>query len=385
MNELKNHFLHRSIAGLQDLAAELQKGDGQLPRDTFRILHTIKGTAQTFGLAGAATLAHDLEDALASGHRGLLLEGIPLLISALEERDGIDSAEFSQRAGAAAGEKPAQRKTFISRIPRETFNKLSDSEKQRLMTVGGDGLEIFCLHVGFDLASFTKDFKNIKEKLDEAGEVIATLPGAGDTGQISFRIYAATAVAEEISAVRAEYSGELERLSVPAKGDLYGALDQVVTHCEKLAGDLDKDVSIIVSVGDIDPGMDTVKVIFDSLLHLLRNAIDHAFIKKGTIYIGVSDTADGLSINVSDDGRGLDPDELRVKAFEKGLIDADFEGGSLDLIFLPGFSTAETVSEISGRGVGLDAVKDLVTGAGGSITVESEKGKGTMFEIFLPQ
>lgn len=384
MNDLKNHFLHRSIAGLHDLAAELQKGDGQLPRDTFRILHTIKGTAQTFGLSAAAKLAHEMEDLLASGNKDMLFEGIPLLISALEER-AAGTGDFSQRAAAAAGEKPSRRKTFISRIPRETFDQFSDIEKQRLMTVDGDGMAIFCLHVGFDLLSFTEDFKDIKERLDAVGEVIATLPGAGDKGQISFRIYTATADAKKIGAVCSEYSGELERLSVPAAGDLYSALEQVATHCEKLAADLDKDVSIIVSLGDIDPGMDMVKVIFDSLLHLLRNAIDHAFIKKGTIYIGVSEMAGGLSINISDDGRGLDPQKLQAKAIEKGLIDNDFAGEELDLIFLPGFSTAETVSETSGRGVGLDAVKSLVEVSGGSIAVKSEVGKGTTFEIFLPE
>jgi two-component system chemotaxis sensor kinase CheA len=98
----------------------------------------------------------------------------------------------------------------------------------------------------------------------------------------------------------------------------------------------------------------------------------------------VSETADGLVINVADDGRGLDPDKLRAKAIEKGLIDEDFGGEPRDLIFLPGFSTAETISETSGRGVGLDAVKDIVETAGGTIKVTSEKGLGTTFEVFLP-
>lgn len=385
MNDLKNHFLHRSIAGLQELTVELKKGKGEISPDAFRILHTIKGTAQTFGLAGAAKLAHELEDVLASRNNALLLEGIPLLISALEEKEGVDSAEFSQRAGAVAGEKPGRQRTFISRIPQETFDQFSDTEKRRLMLVGDEDLDIFCLTVGFELAGFTEEFKRIKEKLDGMAEIIATLPGTGESGQIAFDIYAAASDPGAIEKICAEYSGKLVRQSAAGEGALYGALTQIVRHCENVAADLGKDVNIVVSVGDIAPGIDIVKVIFDVLLHLARNAVDHAFIEKGTIRIGVSEIADELLINVADNGRGLDPDKLRAKAIEKGLIDEEFGGEPLDLIFLPGFSTAETISETSGRGVGLDAVKDIVANAGGTIKVTSEKDKGTLFEIFLPR
>lgn len=385
MNDLKNHFLHRSIAGLQELAIGLKTRDGQLLPDTFRLLHTIKGTAQTFGLAKAAKLAHELEDVLGSGNNALLLEGITLLISALEEKEEIDSAGFSQRAGAVAGEKPVARKTLISYIPPETFDQFSDIEKRRLLSVGDEDLDIFCLTVGFELAGFTEDFKRIKERLDGVAEIIATLPGTGEGGRIAFRIYAAASDPGAMEKICAEYSGKLARQSVADEEALYGALTQIVRHCENLAADLGKDVSIVVSVGDMDAGIDTVKIIFDVLLHLARNAVDHAFIERGAIRIVVSGTVGGLLINVADDGRGLDPDKLRTKAIEKGLIDSDFAGEPLDLIFWPGFSTAETVSETSGRGVGLDAVKDIVMSAGGSITVKSEKGKGTAFKIFLPR
>lgn len=385
MNDLKNHFLHRSIAGLQGLAVELKKENGQISPDAFRILHTIKGTAQTFGLAAAAKLAHELEDVLASRNNALLLEGIPLLISALEEKEGADSAEFSKKAGAAAGEKPEGRKTFISKVPPETFDQFSDTEKRRLFSIGPEGRDIFCLHVGFALADFTEDFKRIKEKLDEAAEIIATLPGSGDSGQISFRIYTAATDPVAIEEICSDYSGTLEGQSAATEGALYGALAQIGEHVETVATASGKDVNVIIFVGDLDPGIDTVKIIFDVLLHLARNAVDHAFMEKGTIRIGVSETADGLLINFSDDGRGLDPDKLRAKAVEKGLINEDFGGEPLDLIFLPGFSTAEKVSETSGRGVGLDAVKDVVETAGGTIKVTSEKGAGTAFAVFLPE
>lgn len=383
MNDLKTHFLHRSITGLQDLTVKLENGDGQLPPDVLRILHTIKGTAQTFGLAAAANLAHKLEDVVASGNRALLLEGIPLLIGALEEKE-IAQSDFSKRAGAAVAGKATRRKTFISGIPLETFNQFSDIEKQRIMSIDGDGGDIFCLQLGFDLATFTEDFKNIREKIESIGEIIATLPGAGGAGQIGFRIYATAANYGEVNAVCVEYSGRLERQSVPWC-HLYEALAGIGEHAEILAGKSGKDITVLIYFGDIPSDIDTTKTIFDILLHLVRNAVDHAFIERGTISIGLKEIAKGgLSITVSDDGRGLDPDDLKRKAIEKGLIDAGFTGEPMDLIFLPGFSTAETLSETSGRGAGLDAVKDIVESKGGTITVTSEKDTGTAFAILLP-
>ena len=107
--------------------------------------------------------------------------------------------------------------------------------------------------------------------------------------------------------------------------------------------------------------------IADCLLHLVRNAVHHGIESRGTITIEATNDQDQLRITVTDDGRGIDPETI-----------------ASGVLFEPGYSTASEISEISGRGVGLDVVKTTVEHRGGSVKIESELGKGSTFQITLP-
>ena len=379
MNDLQSHFLHRSICGLQELAAGLQS-DREIPAAAFRLLHTIKGTAQTFGLTSAAKIAHELEEILIPGNKELLLEGIEHLVHALSNPEITNTGDFSDRVGASTASKSQSNKTFISRIPLATYHQFSELEKKQLIAAAG---EIFCLRIAFDLASFTWRFKELKETLDRIGDVIATLPDPVDSG-VGFRIYLTATDKSFLNEICSEYSGELVHLSIAKNTPLYDVLSHTGSHIEELAAGCDKEVSFVVSTENLDLHADHLKLVFDILLHLVRNAIDHAFIERGALTIDLNAVGDGVRMIVSDDGRGIDAENLRTKAFERGLIGESFTGNSLDLIFLPGLSTGEVVSHTSGRGVGLDAVKTSVLDAGGKITVKSDPGIGTTFEVLLP-
>lgn len=392
MNDLKDQFLQRSVTGLRDLAARIDPAtplEGPLSAEAFRLLHTIKGTAQTFGLAAAAKLAHEIEGYLSSSDSvpgELLVTGISQLIDLLEEREGAAPEDIFEKL--RAGDTRKTNPLLISRIPRKTFRLFSDIEKGRLFSAYGNGLEIFCLTAAFGLGDFTTGFKTLKERLDERCETIATLSGETGPGKIAFRFYAAAGDDSGLEEIAREFGGGLEQLSIAPEAGLFGVLSQIGKHGLDLARDFGKEVNIVVSLGDVDDvPTEAAKIVFDTLLHLVRNAIDHAFISKGTIFIAVCIKDGGMFVTVADDGAGLDPDRIRSKAIEKGLIGPDeslaFEE-TIGLIFSPGFSTAESVSEISGRGVGLDAVKSLVEDSGGTISVRSEKGHGTIFEVFLP-
>ena len=129
-------------------------------------------------------------------------------------------------------------------------------------------------------------------------------------------------------------------------------------------------------------------MIFDVLVHLIRNAVDHAVESAGKIKINLGTEENNLRLSVSDDGRGIDSEKIKAKAVEKYLVSAAenlTEQETLDLIFLPEFPTASKLTEISGRGIGLDAVKTAVEARGGKINVKSQSGKGTTFEIYLPK
>jgi len=167
-----------------------------------------------------------------------------------------------------------------------------------------------------------------------------------------------------------------------------------------LARQLGKEIELVISGEETEIDKTMIDDLSDPLIHLIRNAVDHgiespedrvATGKKpvGTIQLSAKQEGDHILIIIADDGRGMSPEKIRAKAVEKGLISAE-EANSLDdrqslnLIFLPGFSTAEKVSDVSGRGVGMDVVRTNITKLNGTIDVHSEVGRGTHFIISLP-
>ncbi|MBU1664680.1 MAG: chemotaxis protein CheW, partial [Gammaproteobacteria bacterium] len=138
----------------------------------------------------------------------------------------------------------------------------------------------------------------------------------------------------------------------------------------------------------------------DPLVHLVRNAVDHGVESaeeraaahkppKAIVTLSASQMGDHIYIEISDDGKGMRPDVIRRKAVEKGVIDAEAANGlddrqSLHLVFLPGFSTKDEVSSVSGRGVGMDVVKTNINKLNGKIDVVSVPGQGSTFTISLP-
>lgn len=178
-------------------------------------------------------------------------------------------------------------------------------------------------------------------------------------------------------------------------GSVLGRFPRVVRD---LAGALGKEVELELEGNDTEIDKDVVEKLNDPLMHLIRNAVDHGVetveerraagkSERGRVRIAACHVAGGVSIDISDDGRGLDLDRIRRHAEQRGLIAPSAELSVPEiqsLIFAPGFSTAEKVTEVSGRGVGMDVVKRVLEGLGGSIGISSDPGKGTQFSIKLP-
>jgi two-component system chemotaxis sensor kinase CheA len=143
-----------------------------------------------------------------------------------------------------------------------------------------------------------------------------------------------------------------------------------------------------------------VEALADPLVHLVRNAVDHGVEmpaerlaagkpKSGTVILSAEQEGDHILLSIEEDGKGMDPKILQRIAVEKGVMDQDAadrlsDSESFNLIFAPGFSTKAEISEVSGRGVGMDVVKTKITQLNGSITIESEMGKGSKFMIKVP-
>ena len=167
-----------------------------------------------------------------------------------------------------------------------------------------------------------------------------------------------------------------------------------------LSRELEKDIQLNISGEETELDRTVIDEIGDPLIHLIRNAIDHGIENKnerlksnknpiGNIFLRAYQDGNSVVIEVEDDGKGIDIDSIKRKAIENKVIDKSEADGltekeAIDLLFSPGFSTADTVSDISGRGVGLDVVKTKIESLGGTVGVETITKKGSIFVIRLP-
>ncbi len=165
-----------------------------------------------------------------------------------------------------------------------------------------------------------------------------------------------------------------------------------------LSKEMNKEIDFIIEGGEIELDKNIIENLTDPLLHIIRNSVDHGIespkerIKegkapKGTIVFKAFYSGANVIIKIQDDGKGIDPDVIRKKAIEKGLIDKNTELTKkeiFDLVFLSGFTTRTEVSGISGRGVGMDVVKRKINDIRGEVSIESEIGQGTILTLELP-
>ncbi len=191
-------------------------------------------------------------------------------------------------------------------------------------------------------------------------------------------------------------SGLLEARMVPV-GQVFDKLSRLVRRIAREEG---KEIDFLISGGEVELDKLIVEELSDPLMHIIRNAIDHGVeapearvqagkSRRARVTLLAEQKGSHVHIQVSDDGAGIDEQRVKEVALQKGLItEAQAKEMSrremLNLIFLPGFSTARTVSELSGRGVGLDVVKNNIGNLSGLIDVWSERGRGTSFHLTLP-
>ena len=177
-----------------------------------------------------------------------------------------------------------------------------------------------------------------------------------------------------------------------------GLFQRVERSSRDLARELEKKVNLKMDGANILMDKTVIEKMTDPLIHLIRNAIDHGIeseedrISKNKsvpaiVMVNASQDSGQVIIDIQDDGKGIDPEQIRKIAIAKGLIEADqriSEGELVKLIFEPGFSTKDSITEISGRGVGMDVVQQAIQEIGGTIEITTRVGVGTAFHITLP-
>ena len=428
----------------QDLVAlEQAPDDTELLNRIFRALHTIKGTSGFLNFDPVVRLSHRAEDVLNTLRRSEVEFSRRIMDALLAARDQLSIMLQDIREGGLkdyaldgliaeleAVQKPAPAPSRLGDILVAEGviapGALQDVLQQQAQS--GEIRKIGELLVEKGLASQTDVSNALARQKRQADSVIAAQTMRVDVrkldelidlvGELVLERNRLFQLSRELSMGRLEmqdlteaFSQSTARLSFITE-ELQAAglrarmvpIDTVFRKFPRLVRDvahnLKKEVDLLVSGEDTELDKTMVEMIGDPLVHLVRNSLDHGLElpdvresagkpRKGTIRLEARQEGDQIIISVADDGTGIDPARIAKKAMEKGLVTADrlrtmTTREILDFVFLPGFSTAEKISDLSGRGVGMDVVRSNLTKLNGTIELESKLGAGTTVFLRLP-
>lgn len=423
MDNFREEFLREAIIALRGIEADPAFAAPQngVSDELLRKLHTLKGSSATFGLNIASRLAHEIEELLLAAREerigntdwlpDVLRDSIAALSSLFEKALSGEGLTFPQEISAKINylitpEDMDAGAQLPPGFPRDLIKQLSPIESKNIRSELMKDKCITVISVSFEIDGFTENFKALRNSLLKTGEILATF-SSSSADRINFQfIYSSDADNESILSSIREYEGKIDfQTFKPNKQDQNEGVEgleklvlKAISDGERSARNLGKSVKFEVSATPADLSPEYLEIISTSLLHLIRNAVAHG-IEKPMDRIAKNKSAQGLvkidcfigdkslRLAITDNGQGIDTESLERVAKEKNMIGPDFDNTAENirqLIFRPGLSTASEVSEVSGRGVGLDAVETAVRKANGEIRVHSKAGQGTMFELILP-
>lgn len=239
------------------------------------------------------------------------------------------------------------------------------------------------------------DTKRLDDIMNLVGELVLVRNRLA-TLKVSMDEQVAKAVAN-LDLVTADLQNAVMKTRMQPIKKVFGRFPRVVRD---LARTLNKQVNLVMQGEETDLDKNLVEALADPLVHLVRNAVDHGIempdvriangkTPEGTIVLSAEQEGDHILLSIQDDGAGMDANVLRRKAVEKGLMDEDSaarldDRACYNLIFLPGFSTKSEISDISGRGVGMDVVKTRIAQLNGMVEITSVYGEGSLIEIKVP-
>jgi two-component system chemotaxis sensor kinase CheA len=384
-------------AGLLQL--EARADDVALLDAIFRSAHTLKGNSAMLGFEGIAHVTHGLEDLLDHLRKGRRPVSAPVVDALLYGADVMRTLLARARAGGEPT--PAEHATAEDLMAALAVLLAADepSGEHPASARAGGGLGVLSRGAPMfrdETASLRVPVEKLDGLVDLVGELIITQSMIADA--------VAAFTPERVPSLRTavalmdRHARELhERVMgirmVPIR-TLFGRFPRLVRD---VAASVGKSAALEMSGEETELDRTVVEKISDPLAHLVRNAVDHgletpdarrALGKPEVGRLGLTAYQQGgnIYIELADDGRGLDRDRIWAKARELGLTGDEplSDEQIFGMIFRPGFSTAETVTELSGRGVGMDVVRRNVEALGGSIAIRSARGRGTTFRVTLP-
>ena len=394
-------FREESLEQLTELEStlmelEISPLDTEVINKAFRTLHTIKGNAGMFGFEEIEAYTHDLESAFDLVRKGTRRVTPELIDLTLRARDAL--LVLLQGTGDSKAVRPEMDTvmSLVSDFLKEEQAETGDATKPERSGKRGDNES-----GGGGGGSGKKPGSSVRvasEKLDQLVNLVGELVTV--QARLTQMVSESTdsgleAVAEEVESLTWELRENAFSIRMIPIETTYRRIKRLVRD---LSRELGQEVELITEGSETELDKNVIEKLTDPLMHLIRNSVDHGIEspeerlqagkpEKGTVRLSATNSGADVVIRVQDDGRGLDSEAIRKKALEKGLISTEADLTNADifsLIFAPGFSTANQVTNISGRGVGLDVVKRSAEELRGTLAVESVPGEGTTFIIRLP-
>ena len=429
MDEIVHEFLVESYEALDRLngdllALERDPGSKEVLASIFRVMHTIKGTCGFLGFQKLERVAHAAESLL-GGLREGALAATPAIASSLLatsdalrrmldhiERAGNDGEEdylhlvaTLERLRVSGGTNAPLRVPATPAAPRRSAKKakVAGSEPEpsakptrpQAPARNADRPDDGKLSVAD--ANLRVDVHVLDNLMTLVGELVLARNHLSTLTAETQQDPALGAAAQQVSSITSDLQDGVMRTRLQPIGSLWGRFPRVVRDVAMALG---KQVRVVTEGDEIELDRSIIEAIKDPLLHLVRNAVDHGIETpaereaagkpiEGLLTIRASHEGGHVTIEMRDDGKGIDLDKVRAAAVERGLVAADEAQElnaheTIELIFHPGFSTADQVTNLSGRGVGMDVVRTNLGGIGGSVDVTTESGAGTAYTLKIP-
>ena len=404
MDELLADFVAETREMMEAMGGELvaweaEPSDGTRLDTIFRFVHTVKGNCGFFDFPRLERLSHAAEDALAECRAGrrepdralvtavlAIIDRIGEMTTAIEAgdefADGGDEILVAALAVDAADEamEPVTSLAALADTAADLENgKAGKAAKAALQRT-----------IRLPVSLLDEVMKGASDMVLARNDLARRLREAGEQPTIDGPF-------ERLSTILTDVRTAITRMRMQRLEVLFGSLPRLVRD---LSAELGKQVMVDFEGGDVELDREMVEMVRDPLTHIIRNAIDHGVetpadrLKSGKREIGLlrfaaRQSGNRISLVITDDGRGVAGDRLAAKAIAAGLY-SEAEVGRMSerqkllLMFEPGLSTADAVTSVSGRGVGMDVVRSNIEKVGGSIDVTSKPGEGTSFHLQLP-
>ena len=413
MDDIINDFLAEASESLEQLdqkfmALEKQPNDPALLNDIFRSIHTIKGAAGFLGFQQMVDVTHCTEDVLNKLRKAEMFVTPGIMDAILQSVDLIKLLlnNIKEKNGREEDLKPTV--ALLHDILEGRFK--DEPTAAPAVPKGAEAEEEHKQARPDEAAAATKeqsirvDLDRLDSVLNLAGELVLSrnrlmrLGGklSDSSAESDLHSHVNEAIAQ-LDLVTTDLQLAVMKMRMQPIAKVFNKFPRMVRD---LARQMEKEVELHISGEETELDKTVIEEIGDPLVHIVRNSIDHAVESPaereakgkprcGRVELAAYQEGRNIVVSIMDDGKGMDPEALKRSAVEKGLIPAEeaerlTKSDALNIIFIPGFSTAKAVSNISVRGVGMDVVKTNVSRINGTITIDSEVGKGTRITFRLP-